>query len=96
MAKNIFFYLIYRKYPYMVARILGDSVRIEAKLMPKVWMSISFDLDIFENKYFALLFYDYVSLDFLNKQKIIFSGWIPLRNFKNLVKPYCMISQLDW
>ena len=37
--------------------------------MLKVWMSISLDLDIFENKYFAVLFYDYVSFDFLNKQK---------------------------
>ena len=33
-------------------------------------MSISLDLDIFENKYFAVLFYDYVFFDFLNKHVI--------------------------
>ena len=37
--------------------------------MLKVSMSIAMDLDIFERKSFAVLFYDYVSFNFLNKQK---------------------------
>jgi len=32
-------------------------------------MSISLDLEIFEKKYFATSFYNYVSFDLLNEQK---------------------------
>ena len=41
-------------------------------------MSISLDLDIFEKKIFAVLFYDYVSFDFLNEQKNNFGMGEPL------------------
>ena len=37
---------------------MSTSIRLIAKLIQKVWMSIYLDLDIFEKKYFAVLFYD--------------------------------------
>ena len=48
----------------------------------KVSISISLDLHILEKKSLEGLFYNYVSLDFLNKQKIIFACGIPLMVFE--------------
>ena len=56
-----------------------------AKLMPKVLKSL--DLDIFEKKNLVVLFYEYVSFNFLNKQKYMFhTELIPVQSrtsFKN-------------